>query len=88
MSFTPSSGIPFLDNQLSSHKKEEGEEEGTNNLHHQHARRGFTEDLCNPRHLLRVWLQDTENTPKELPLDLQTKFDAMFVDEPDFLPAR
>jgi hypothetical protein len=57
-----------------------------NNLHHQHARRGFTEDLSNPRHLLRVWLQDTEHTPKGLPSDIRNKFDAMFAEEPDFYP--
>lgn len=56
-----------------------------NNLHHQHARRGFTEDPANPRHLLRVWLRDAELTP-ELPTDIKRKFDAMFSDAPDFYP--
>lgn len=56
-----------------------------NNLHHQHARRGFTEDISNPRHLLRVWLQDTENTP-DIPSDIKNKFDAMFSEEPSFYP--
>ncbi|KAF5014380.1 hypothetical protein F66182_14657, partial [Fusarium sp. NRRL 66182] len=62
-----------------------GDIEWVNNLHHQHARRGFTEDISNPRHLLRVWLQDTENTP-DIPSDIKNKFDAMFSEEPSFYP--
>ncbi|KAF7554086.1 hypothetical protein G7Z17_g3146 [Cylindrodendrum hubeiense] len=62
-----------------------GDIEWVNNLHHQHARRGFSEDLANPRHLLRVWLRDSEHSP-EIPSDIQNKFDAMFSEEPDFYP--
>ncbi|CAH0025836.1 unnamed protein product [Clonostachys rhizophaga] len=64
---------------------EVGDIEWVNNLHHQHARRGFTEDVLNPRHLLRVWLTDSEHSPR-LPADIQNKFDAMFESEPDFYP--
>jgi hypothetical protein len=56
-----------------------------NNLHHQHARRGFTEDLSQPRHLLRVWLRDSDLHP-ELPDDINNKFVAMFSEAPDFYP--
>ncbi|KAH8649149.1 taurine catabolism dioxygenase family protein [Xylariales sp. PMI_506] len=62
-----------------------GDFEWVNNLHHQHARRGFTEDVTQPRHLLRVWLRDSELTPK-LPGDIQNKFDAMFGEIPSFYP--
>ncbi|KAJ5899908.1 hypothetical protein N7495_004652 [Penicillium taxi] len=62
-----------------------GDIEWVNNLHHQHARRGFTEDITKPRHLLRVWLHDDENSPK-LPTDIRNKFDAMFSEEPTFFP--
>ncbi|VUC27854.1 unnamed protein product [Clonostachys rosea] len=64
---------------------EVGDIEWVNNLHHQHARRGFTEDISNPRHLLRVWLTDSEHAP-QLPTDIKNKFDAMFDSEPDFYP--
>ncbi|KAH7140285.1 taurine catabolism dioxygenase family protein [Dactylonectria estremocensis] len=65
---------------------EVGDIEWVNNLHHQHARRGFSEDISNPRHLLRVWLRDSEHSP-ELPSDINNKFNAMFSEEPDFYPA-
>uniref|UniRef100_A0A8H7K4A2 TauD/TfdA-like domain-containing protein n=1 Tax=Bionectria ochroleuca TaxID=29856 RepID=A0A8H7K4A2_BIOOC len=64
---------------------EVGDIEWVNNLHHQHARRGFTEDITNPRHLLRVWLADSEHSPR-LPADIKNKFDAMFESDPDFYP--
>ncbi|CAI6088059.1 unnamed protein product [Clonostachys chloroleuca] len=64
---------------------EVGDIEWVNNLHHQHARRGFTEDISNPRHLLRVWLADSEHSPR-LPADIKNKFDAMFESDPDFYP--
>ncbi|KAF1809132.1 taurine catabolism dioxygenase family protein [Eremomyces bilateralis CBS 781.70] len=62
-----------------------GDIEWVNNLHHQHARFGFTEDPSNPRHLLRVWLRDSELSPKK-PADMQNKFDAMFGVEPNLVP--
>jgi hypothetical protein len=57
-----------------------------NNLHNQHARRGFTEDISKPRHLLRVWLRDTELSPPRLPEDIERKFSAMFSSSPSFYP--
>ncbi|EFX00080.1 taurine catabolism dioxygenase family protein [Grosmannia clavigera kw1407] len=62
-----------------------GDIEWVNNLHHQHARRGFTEDVSKPRHLLRVWLRDNELSPV-LPTDIKNKFDPMFNIAPDFYP--
>lgn len=56
-----------------------------NNLHHQHARRGYTESLENQRHLLRVWLRDSEFTG-ELPEDIKNRLDAMHAQPPDFYP--
>ncbi|KAJ0274657.1 hypothetical protein CBS470a_011668 [Colletotrichum nupharicola] len=64
---------------------EVGDIEWVNNLHLQHARRGFTEDITNPRHLIRIWLSDSENSP-ELPEDIKRKFDAMFAEDPNFFP--
>ncbi|KAF5502598.1 Taurine hydroxylase-like protein SAT17 [Colletotrichum aenigma] len=64
---------------------EVGDIEWVNNLHLQHARRGFTEDITNPRHLIRIWLNDSENSP-ELPEDIKRKFDAMFAEDPNFFP--
>ncbi|KAF4626885.1 hypothetical protein G7Y89_g11270 [Cudoniella acicularis] len=62
-----------------------GDIEWVNNLHHQHARRGYTESLSSPRHLLRVWLRDSEFAG-ELPADIQNKFDAVQSQPPDFYP--
>lgn len=57
-----------------------------NNIHNQHARFGFSEDPSKkPRHLVRVWLHDTELAP-EMPADIQNKFDAMFAVEPHLVP--
>ncbi|KAK1854845.1 taurine catabolism dioxygenase family protein [Colletotrichum chrysophilum] len=64
---------------------EVGDIEWVNNLHLQHARRGFTEDITNPRHLVRIWLSDSENSP-ELPEDIKRKFDAMVAEDPNFFP--
>ncbi|KAF3801463.1 hypothetical protein GCG54_00014677 [Colletotrichum gloeosporioides] len=64
---------------------EVGDIEWVNNLHLQHARRGFTEDITNPRHLIRIWLSDSENSP-EVPEDIKRKFDAMFAENPNFFP--
>ncbi|KAH8203492.1 hypothetical protein TruAng_002363 [Truncatella angustata] len=63
-----------------------GDIEWVNNLHLQHARRGFTEDISRPRHLLRVWLRNSELSPRNLPLDIRRKFDAMFSQPPTFYP--
>lgn len=57
-----------------------------NNLYLQHARRGFTEDISKPRHLLRVWLRNSELSPPNLPLDIRRKFDGMFGQRPTFYP--
>ncbi|KAF7538363.1 hypothetical protein G7054_g2984 [Neopestalotiopsis clavispora] len=65
---------------------EVGDIEWVNNLHLQHARRGFTEDVAQPRHLLRVWLRNAELSPPHLPLDMKRKFDAMFGQAPTFYP--
>ncbi|TVY50738.1 Taurine hydroxylase-like protein SAT17 [Lachnellula cervina] len=62
-----------------------GDIEWVNNLHHQHARRGYIDDQSNPRHLLRIWSRDSEYAP-ELPLDIKNKFDAMFKNTPEFYP--
>ncbi|KAF4903838.1 Taurine hydroxylase-like protein SAT17 [Colletotrichum viniferum] len=62
-----------------------GDIEWVNNLHLQHARRGFTQDITNPRHLIRIWLSDSGNSP-ELPEDIKRKFDAMFAEDPNFFP--
>ncbi|TVY35889.1 Taurine hydroxylase-like protein [Lachnellula occidentalis] len=62
-----------------------GDIEWVNNLHHQHARRGYIDDTSNPRHLLRIWSRDSEYAP-ELPLDIKNKFDAMFRNTPGFYP--
>lgn len=62
-----------------------GDIEWVNNLHHQHARRGYTESLSAPRHLLRVWLRDTEFSG-DLPEDIKNKFAAMHAHPPDFYP--
>ncbi|KAI8245087.1 hypothetical protein K4K55_003224 [Colletotrichum sp. SAR 10_96] len=62
-----------------------GDIEWVNNLHLQHARRGFAGDITNPRHLIRIWLSDSENSP-ELPEDIKRKFDAMFAEDPNFFP--
>lgn len=62
-----------------------GDIEWVNNLHHQHARYGYTESLLSPRHLLRVWLRDSEFAG-ELPTDIKNKFDAINVTPPDFYP--
>jgi hypothetical protein len=56
-----------------------------NNLHLQHARRGYIDNQTTPRHLLRIWSRDSEYAP-ELPLDIKNKFDPMFKDVPDFYP--
>ncbi|KAI8305329.1 hypothetical protein K4K61_005391 [Colletotrichum sp. SAR11_59] len=64
---------------------EVGDIEWVNNLHLQHARRGFTEDITNPRHLIRIWLSDSEHSP-ELPEDIERKFNAMFAEDPNFFP--
>lgn len=66
-----------------------GDIEWVNNLVHQHARRGFTEDPAKPRHLLRVWLRDSELSPAReggLPVGIRRKFDAMFEEAPEFYP--
>ncbi|KAF2650043.1 taurine catabolism dioxygenase family protein [Lophiostoma macrostomum CBS 122681] len=63
----------------------EGDFEWVNNLQVQHGRTEFTEEQSNPRHLLRVWLRDTELSP-ELPADIANKFDAMFDEEPENYP--
>ncbi|ETS86534.1 hypothetical protein PFICI_00362 [Pestalotiopsis fici W106-1] len=63
-----------------------GDIEWVNNLYLQHARRGFTEDVSQPRHLLRVWLRNSELSPTNLPLDIRRKFDAMFGQHPKFYP--
>ncbi|TVY26050.1 Taurine hydroxylase-like protein, partial [Lachnellula hyalina] len=62
-----------------------GDIEWVNNLHHQHARRGYIDDPSNPRHLLRIWSRDSEYAP-ELPLDIKNKFNAMFKNTPEFYP--
>ena len=62
-----------------------GDIEWVNNLHHQHARRGYTESLSEPRHLLRVWLRDSEFST-DLPTDVKNKFAAMHAQPPDFYP--
>ncbi|EXJ79036.1 hypothetical protein A1O3_08537 [Capronia epimyces CBS 606.96] len=62
-----------------------GDIEWVNNLHHQHARRGYIDDENEPRHLLRIWSRDSEFSP-ELPLDIKNKFDAMFKEAPTFYP--
>ncbi|TVY37215.1 Taurine hydroxylase-like protein [Lachnellula subtilissima] len=62
-----------------------GDIEWVNNLHHQHARRGYIDDPSNPRHLLRIWSRDSEYAP-ELPSDIKNKFDAMFQSTPEFYP--
>jgi hypothetical protein len=41
--------------------------------------------LSAPRHLLRVWLRDSEFTD-DLPADIKNKFDAMHAQPPDFYP--
>ncbi|TVY68927.1 hypothetical protein LSUE1_G004833 [Lachnellula suecica] len=64
---------------------EVGDIEWVNNLHHQHARRGYTESLSSPRHLLRVWLRDSEFSG-DLPADMKNKFDAINALPPDFYP--
>lgn len=62
-----------------------GDIEWVNNLHHQHARRGYVETLDDPRHLLRVWLRDSEFA-SELLEDIKNRLTAMHKDHPDFYP--
>lgn len=54
-------------------------------MHHQHARKGYTETLASPRHLLRVWLRDSEFST-ELPEDIKNRLAAMHASPPDFYP--
>jgi hypothetical protein len=42
-----------------------------------------SQPACMPRHLLRVWLRDSEFSG-DLPADIKNKFDAMHAQPPDF----
>ncbi|PYH97888.1 taurine catabolism dioxygenase family protein [Aspergillus ellipticus CBS 707.79] len=66
-------------------KLQNGDIEWVNNLVLQHARAGYIDNPEEPRHLLRVWLRDSELSPA-LPDDIKNKFDAIFEEPADFIP--
>ncbi|KAF5655315.1 taurine catabolism dioxygenase family [Fusarium sp. NRRL 25303] len=64
---------------------QEGDFEWVNNTQFQHARRAYSDDPDQPRHLLRVWLRDSHLAPG-LPADIENKFEAMFEQAPENYP--